>query len=137
MIKTKFLLSNKSFRSSCLNSFTFSLNSHSLWVTLYIYICANLQKVFLFCFNPGVVSQPGTLSVLELGWILRDGQPFPVQDVDFQVYFYIVNCTGRRLSGILLHSKLQGVDFHLYFYIVNCTVVRLPGILLHSKLYSG
>ncbi|XP_023335574.1 uncharacterized protein LOC111706873 [Eurytemora carolleeae] len=34
----------------------------------------------------GVVSQPGTLSVLELGWILRDGQPFPVQDVDFQIW---------------------------------------------------
>jgi hypothetical protein len=43
--------------------------------------------VFLFLFLiAGIVSQPGTLSYLELGWILTpDGQPHTVQDVDFKV----------------------------------------------------
>ena len=35
----------------------------------------------------GIVAQPGTLSYLELGWILTAaGQPLPVQDVDFKVH---------------------------------------------------
>ena len=39
----------------------------------------------MFYYSLGVVSQPGTLSFLELGWILLNGQPLPVQEVDFQV----------------------------------------------------
>jgi hypothetical protein len=42
--------------------------------------------ILFLCHVAGIVSQPGTLSYLELGWILTpDGQPHPVQDVDFKV----------------------------------------------------
>jgi len=34
----------------------------------------------------GIVSQPGTLSFLELGWILKSNQPLPVQIVDFKIW---------------------------------------------------
>jgi hypothetical protein len=46
----------------------------------------------------GIVSQPGTLSYLELGWILTpDGQPLPVQDVDFKV-----NTVNDTVPSIIL-----------------------------------
>jgi hypothetical protein len=44
------------------------------------------------------VSQPGTLSYLELGWILTpDGQPHPVQDVDFKVILLKKDYILKRL----------------------------------------
>jgi hypothetical protein len=50
----------------------------------------------------GIVSQPGTLSYLELGWILTpDGQPHPVQDVNFKVIWLKV----RLLFKTTLYSK--------------------------------
>jgi hypothetical protein len=46
----------------------------------------------------GIVSQPGTLSYLELGWILTpDGQPHPVQDVDFKVILLKKDYILKRL----------------------------------------
>jgi hypothetical protein len=70
-----------------------------------------------------VVSQPGTLSYLELGWILTaDGQPQPVQDVDFQVTPSPKYCQGNSLFVDFVLRLVLNLNFSAVF--LNLTTNR-------------